>query len=113
MDVQVVYWTSRHELAPAQREAILQLHGSLDIVSEKVSFESDARALIRYITRKGPLAFVYVVASGHHVIKAALEGCRFGVMANSPQSRLDGTFELRAVFHVEARAIRKVWPTAE
>ena len=108
----VVYWASRHELSSAQREAIFELHGTCNIVREAVSFEPDADALIRYIRGKGRLAFVYVVASGHHYIRATLEGCRFGVMVNRPQKRLDGTFELQGVYHVDARTIRKVWPTA-
>ncbi len=108
-----VYWVSRHPLMPSQEEAIRDIHGYVGKIERKeVSFGLDPEALSNFLVRKqrGERCFIYVVASSHHVLTAALNGLSFGVMVNHPQKREDGTFEVAAVYHVRDCRIEKVWP---
>lgn len=94
-----VYWLSRHELSPAQRMAIRDLHGDdTEIIRDPVVFESPD-GLLDYI-RAHMDGFVYAVAGASHYISAALEGAYFGIFENYPGKRADGTFGLAAVYHV-------------
>ena len=94
-----VYWLSRHELSPAQRVAIRDLHGEeAEIVRDPVVFESP-EGLLDYI-RSHTDGFVYAVAGAPHYISAALEGVNFGIFENHPGRREDGAFGLAAVYHV-------------
>ena len=102
-----VFWTSRHNLSPAQVSAIRALHGEdTEVVQDPVVF-LNTDGLADYI-RNRPDSFVYAVAGAPHYIAAALAGLRFGVFENHPQKRQDGTFGLAAVYHVDG-LLKKVW----
>ena len=95
----VVRWLSRHDLSPAQLQAIRDLHGeSVEVVKDPAVFQA-AEGLADYI-REHASDFVYAVAGAPHYLHAALSGCRFGVFENHPQKRQDGSFGLAAVWHV-------------
>ena len=102
-----VRWLSRHDLSPAQKSAIRALHGDVEVVKDPVTFKAESD-LAEYI-RQHSEDFVYAVAGAPHYLYAALEGCRFGVFANHPKKRQDGTFGLAAVYHVDRGKIKKVW----
>lgn len=93
-----IYWLSRHNLSPAQIQAISDIHGEAEIVKDNVNFD-DSNGLVDYI-RKHEDSFVYAVASGSHYISAALSGLQFGIFENYPQKRQDGSFGLSAVYHI-------------
>lgn len=101
-----VYWVSRHDLSPAQVQAITTLHGEVQIVKDPVVFAS-VDGLADYI-REHEDGFVYAVAGAPHYLHAALTGLRFGVFENHPQRRQDGTFGLASVYHVDG-TLQKVW----
>ena len=102
-----VFWTSRHDLSPAQVSAIRALHGEdAEVVKDPVVF-SNTDGLADYI-RSHSDSFVYAVAGAPHYIAATLAGLRFGVFENHPQKRQDGTFGLAAVYHVDG-SLKKVW----
>ncbi len=102
-----VFWTSRHDLSPAQVSAIRALHGDdAEVVKDPVVF-SNTDGLADYI-RNHADSFVYAVAGAPHYITAALAGLKFGVFENHPQKRQDGSFGLAAVYHVDG-SLKKVW----
>lgn len=98
-----VYWLSRHSLSPAQVQAIKRLHGEdVIILHEPIVLEGlDALAEAIHSRNDG---FVYAVAPAHMVAKAsiacALGGYQFGVFENHPLKRADGSFGLKAVYHI-------------
>jgi len=103
-----VFWTSRHDLSPAQVSAIHALHGEdAEVVKDSVVF-SNTDGLADYI-RNHADSFVYAVAGAPHYLTAALAGLRFGVFENHPQKRQDGSFGLAAVYHVGSGSLKKVW----
>lgn len=106
-----IYWLSRHDLSPAQLRAIEELHGNdVEIIKDPVVFQG-VNGLADYI-RNHSDGFVYAVAGGPHYIAAALAGLRFGVFENHPQKRMDGTFGLAAVYHINTTCggkIERVW----
>lgn len=103
-----IYWLSRHELSPAQRQAIRDLHSEdAEVVKDQVTLNGP-EALVDYILQHSD-GFVYAVAAAPHYIAAALVGCRFGVFENYPGKRLDGNFGLAAVYHVGDGMLKKVW----
>lgn len=103
-----VYWLSRHDLSPAQVQAVHDLHGEdVEIVKDPVVF-SNLEGLTNYINNHSD-GFVYAVAGAPHYVHAALSGVHFGVFENHPQKRQDGTFGLSAVYHVGDGKITKVW----
>ena len=107
-----VYWVSRHELSAGQQRALRDLHGTdVEMKKDPVQF-GDYMGLADYI-RGHPDGFVYTVAGAPHYLHAALEGERFGVFENHPQKRQDGSFGLRAVYHVNGRELRKVWENTD
>lgn len=97
-----IFWLSRHDLSPAQIQAIRDLHGEdAEIVKDPVVF-SDTDGLADYIRiREHTDSFVYAVAGAPHYIAAALAGLPFGVFENHPAKRQDGSFGLAAVYHVQ------------
>lgn len=101
-----VYWLSRHELSAAQKQAIRDLHGDVEIVKDPVTFK-EMNSLGEYI--KSCDGFVYAVGGAHHYLAAALDGLSFGVFENHPQKRQDGMFGLAAVYHIRDEKIQKVW----
>ncbi|MDO8436180.1 MAG: hypothetical protein Q7S82_02225 [bacterium] len=107
----MVFWLSRHDLSPAQLQAIRDLHGEdAEVLKDPVVFNS-IDGLAEYI-RNHLFGFVYAVASGPHYIATALSGFHFGVFENHPQKRQDGSFGLSAVYHVnvnDSSQIEKVW----
>jgi hypothetical protein len=103
-----VRWISRHDLSPAQRQAILDLHGEdAVVVKDSITLEG-VYGIAEYVISH-PGSFVYVVGSAEHYIAAALSGMRFGIFKNYPGKRQDGEFGLQAVFHVENRTLSQVW----
>ena len=103
-----IYWVSRHELSPAQLQAIKELHGhDAEIIHDPVEF-GRFDELAGYIDCR-PAGFVYVVAGGPHYIHAALSSRCFGIFENHSKKRADGMLGLRAVYHVKSGKIRKVW----
>lgn len=105
-----VYWLSRHDLSPAQLQAIKDLHGAdVEIVKDPVVF-ANIVGLADYIMghRDG---FIYAVAGAPHYLMAALTGLSFGVFENHPAKRTDGTFGLAAVHHVDGpqSVLKTVW----
>jgi len=103
-----VYWLSRHELSPAQRRAIADIHGEdAEVVQEPVSFANE-RGLLEFCQSHNG-SWVYAVASGVHYLRAALAGCRFGIFENWPAKRADGQFGLASVYHVDGGHMMKVW----
>lgn len=103
-----VYWVSRHDLSPAQVRAIQALHGQdAQIIKDPVVFE-DSRGLLEYV-REHLDGIVYAVAGAPHYIEAALNGGCFGIFENHPAKRADGTFGLKAVYHVVDRYLERVW----
>jgi hypothetical protein len=103
-----VYWLSRHDLSPAQQQAIRDLHGEdVEVVKDPVVLKN-TEGLADYI-RSHSDGFVYAVAGAPHYLYAALTGCRFGVFENHPGKRQDGTFGLAAVYHVGDGKLQKVW----
>lgn len=102
-----VYWVSRHDLSPAQMQAIKALHGEdVQVVKEAMVFDN-TEGLADYI-RNHADGFVYAVAGAPHYLAAALAGFRFGVFENHPAKRQDGSFGLKAVYHVDG-SLKKVW----
>jgi hypothetical protein len=102
-----VYWLSRHDLSPAQLKAIKELHGEdVEVLKESVVFET-IDGLANYI-RSHQDGFVYAVAGAPHYLCAALSGLSFGVFENHPQKRKDGSFGLKAVYHING-GISQVW----
>ncbi|MFH0912228.1 MAG: hypothetical protein V1807_01040 [Patescibacteria group bacterium] len=94
-----VYWLSRHDLSPAQQQAIRDLHGEdVEVIKDPVSLEG-LSGLFKYILdhRDG---FVYAVAPAHMILHAALYGLEFGMFENHPGKRQDGQFGLKSVWHV-------------
>lgn len=107
-----IYWLSRHELSPAQRKAIRDLHGEdAEVVKDPVTF-GVPEALVDYILQHAD-GFVYVVAAAPHYISAALASCPFGVFENHPGKRQDGNFGLAAVYHVGDGMLKKVWVNSD
>lgn len=104
----MIHWISRHELSPAQKQALLDLHGDVQVVRQALVFE-DVDGLRLFIESIGEDDFVYAVAGAPHYLAAALSGCEFGVFLNHPGRRADGTFGLHYVFHVVANELTKVW----
>lgn len=103
-----IYWLSRHDLSPAQQRAIRDLHGeNVEIVKDPRTLE-DLEGLANYI-REHDDGFVYAVVPAHMAIHAALEGYSFGLFANHPQKRADGSFGLAAVYWVGEGRITQVW----
>jgi len=110
-----VRWVSRHKLTPAQEEAFKTIHRLVwgveckQIIEESKVFRADNPNALADFLKSHPDEFVYVVASSHHYISAVLQGCSFGVVVNHPARRKDGTFKLRAVYHVDSCLMRRVW----
>lgn len=103
-----VYWVSRHEMSPAQVQAMKDLHGrEVEIIQDPVTLEGQ-RGLAEYI-RGHSDGFVYAVASNVHLVTAALENLRFGVFENHHGGRAQGIFSLAAVYHFENQKIDMVW----
>ena len=103
-----IYWLSRHDLSPAQIQAIRDLHGEdAEVVKDPVVF-ANTEGLADYI-RSHIDGFVYAVAGAPHYIAAALAGLRFGVFENYPMKRQDGSFGLATVYHVVDGSLKKVW----
>lgn len=96
-----MYWVSRHNLSPAQRRAIEDLHGEVYIIHDPVTF-SDYTGLAEYIDRH-PDGFVYAVAGASHYLHAMANNCKFGVFENHHEKRADGQFGLSAVYHTGSR----------
>ena len=94
-----IYWLSRHDLSPAQQQAISDFHGEVEVVKEAAVFNSEAGlAEIIQARRDG---FCYAVAGAVHYLKAAEYGLGFGIFENHPAKRQDGSFGLKAVYHIE------------
>lgn len=103
-----VYWLSRHALSPAQVSAVKLLHGdSVEIVCEAVSF-TGLDGLKQAISERTD-GYVYAVVPAHMSIAAALQGCAFGLFENHPAKRLDGSFGLASVYHVNDGQIQQVY----
>lgn len=103
-----VYWVSRHDISPAQKRAIRDLHGEdAEIIKDPVVF-STTEGLADYISTH-PDGFVYAVAGAVHCVHAALSGCSFGIFENDPKKRENRSFGLAAVYHVVDGEIKKVW----
>lgn len=103
-----VCWISRHDLSPAQKQAVSDLHGAdTEVVKDSVVF-TNTEGLADYI-RTNADGFVYAVAGAPHYLAAALAGLSFGVFENHPQKRRDGTFGLAAIYHVGNGTLEKVW----
>lgn len=103
-----VYWLSRHEMSPAQLQAIRALHGKdVEIVKDAVVFTA-VSGLADYIESHAD-GFVYAVAGAVHYLTAAFAGLGFGVFENHPQKRADGTFGLAAVHHAAGGKLETVW----
>ena len=92
-----VYWVSRHELSPAQRRALEDLHKNLTVIHDPQVFGAPD-GLLNYIKKSD--GFVYAVAGAAHYLTAALAGARFGIFENDPAKRANGSFGLSAVYHV-------------
>lgn len=106
--MEIVYWLSRHDLSPAQVQALCDLHGdTAEIIKDPVVF-NNTEGLADYI-RKHVDGFVYAAAGPPHYIAAALAGLRFGVFENHPKKREDGNFGLAAVYHVVDGSLKRVW----
>lgn len=93
-----IYWVSRHDLSPAQRRAISDLHGVVEVVKDPVEFKTD-QGLAEYI-RSHSDGFVYAVATGVHYLVAGFAGLPFGMFTNHPGKRADGQFGLAEVHWV-------------
>src|SRR3989344_1745550 len=94
-----VYWVSRHDLSPAQRRAIRDIHGeAAEVVKDAVTFTADD-GLAEYIRHHAD-GFVYAVAGQSHTLIACCDCLMFGVFVNHPEKRQDGQFGLAAVYHV-------------
>lgn len=92
-----IHWVSRHPLSPGQRQAILNLHGDVEIIHDPVTFDG-MTGLADYISQHSD-SFVYAVATAAHYLYAASKTLEFGVFENHPARRLDGQFGLSAVYH--------------
>lgn len=103
----MIRWVSRHELSPAQRRAIADLHGNVEVMKDSVVFQTVDGLKCYIAAHEGD--FVYAVAGAPHYLDAALSGCEFGVFLNHPGRRADGTFGLHCVFHVVGGELKKVW----
>lgn len=102
-----IYWLSRHDLSPAQVQAIKDLHGeAVEIIKDPVVL-SGMEGLADYIRQHD--GFVYAVAGAPHYINAALGGFSFGVFENHPAKRQDGSFGLAAVYQIGDGKLTKVW----
>lgn len=101
-----ILWLSRHTLSPAQKQAIEDLHGDVEVVQEAPVFQSIEGLGERIRAHDG---FVYAVASAAHFVSAALAGCEFGMFVNHPGRRADGTFGLHCVLHARPGRLERVW----
>ncbi|MAG11722.1 MAG: hypothetical protein CMI52_02845 [Parcubacteria group bacterium] len=81
----MVFWISRHELSPAQTQAILDLHGDVQVERQALVFDQ-VDGLKSFIETVGKDDFVYAVAGAPHYLSAALSGCEFGFFLNPPGS---------------------------
>lgn len=103
-----VYWASRHELSPAQLQAIKDLHGEdVEIAKEEVIF-SGIQGLVSFLIDHQD-GFAYVVVPAHIAVYTALAGYSFGLFENHSLKRQDGQFGLAAVYHIQKKRIVKVW----
>lgn len=83
MSTSKIYWLSRHELSPAQQQALKDLHGEdVEVVKEAVMVEG-LDGLTKYIEAHTD-GFVYCVAGAPHYVHAALATKTFGVFENQP-----------------------------
>jgi hypothetical protein len=89
-----VYWASRHSLLLGQKDVIKKLHGEVEILEEKIIFDT-ARGLSDYIAARND-GIVYAVAGGVHYLYAALEGKDFYIFELDPVRR----DSFRALYHV-------------
>ena len=107
-----VYWIARHPLTAAQNRAIRDLHGEdVEIVHEAITFQDDM-ALARLLEERTD-GFVYAVAGIQHFLNAVDvdhgHSVQFGIFANHPGKRANGTFGLAAVYHWLEGALFRVW----
>lgn len=78
-------------------QAIRDLHGAdAEVVKDPVTLKGDD-GLADYVREQSD-GFVYAVAGASHYLAAGLAGLRFGVMANHPAKRMDGSFGLASVY---------------
>jgi len=103
-----VFWVSRHQLSPAQKQAISDLHGS-DCQIEHLTIQFDSMLGLAEFISTHPRDIIYAVAGAPHYLAAALSGLKFGVFENHPQKRQDGVFGLKSVYWVRNYEIREVW----
>lgn len=83
-----IYWLSRHELSPAQKQALTELHGEAEVIQLPIIFKSP-KDLATFIQQHDD-GFTYAVAGAPHYIYAVLAGCEFGIFENHPVKRQDG-----------------------
>lgn len=104
-----IFWLSQHAFSPAQVNAVKALHGDdCEVVHEKVTFLSPEDC-VEKVTARAAAGFVYFVGGGPHYLFCASAGLSFGVFENHPAKRTDGSFGLKAVYHVESGRISRVW----
>lgn len=111
-----VYWLSRHQLSPAQQQALKDIWGEdVEVVHEDVTFDENYSLNQAIADRKD--GFVYAVAPVISLIYAYAWYNDFGIFENDPKKRADGAFGLKAVWHFRANedyhpeppAINRVW----